>query len=106
MNVLRKDALGVKFDVRLVEIDMNGAKQVVNLSPVATKDFYFTKPDGTIVGPEAGSFISNGADGWLRFVNSAGHVELDQSGHWTMEILVVFSAGFSGTSFKEDFLVE
>lgn len=108
MNTFRKGGLGVKFETLLIEYDANGVKQPVNLSPASTKDFYFTKPDGTTVGPEAGSFITNGADGWLRFINSTGHVELDQAGYWRIQVQCVFSAGFSGKTLKQnsEFFVE
>ena len=104
MRAVRKGALGVKFDLYVYETDLNGVRTTVNLAAVTTKDFIFSKPDTTTV-TKAASFKTDGTDGWLRYVNSAGNVDLDQAGTWTLEASLVFPAGYSGKTFIEQFYV-
>lgn len=106
MNVLRKGATGIQFDVQVEEEDSSGVLTAVDLTSVTTKTYTFTRPSG-ITTTVAASFRASGSDGWLRYVNVAGAMDLNEKGIWTVEVNLVFPAGgYVGPTFAAEFRVK
>lgn len=74
----------------------------VDLSAASKKDFVFRTPSGTVM-TKAASFVTDGQDGKLRYVTTAG--DLVPAGLWELQADIII-AGFSGRTARVTFRVE
>lgn len=83
--------IGTVFTATIV--DQDGV--VVDISTASTKEFFFRKPDGTVL-TKAGSFVTTGVDGQMKYALIVG--DLDQAGGWTIQGHVVIGTNTWKTS--------
>jgi hypothetical protein len=105
MKIIRRNSSGCDFKATVKELNDSDVLVAVDLSTVTTKQFVFTKPDGTAVTVTA-SFQTSGDDGKLIYSHLTGDFTIDQSGEWSVEVNLVFPAnGYAGRTLIYQFLV-
>ncbi len=90
MSDIQLNDIGSLFIVTLKE-----GTSIVDLSTATVKEFYFQKPDGTILTKTA-SFTTDGTDGKIQYTTIAG--DLNVAGKWKLQAKITLPAweGHSG----------
>ena len=96
-TTIQKDDIGTNFDLTFKE-----AGVAVDISGATTKEIILRAPDATKT-TYAGTFISDGTDGQLRYTTVA--TDIDQDGHWHLQGKIIMPAGTFFSS-VEDFYVK
>lgn len=91
--------IGVQFLTTMKDQDGN---VLTDLNLLTTKHFVFTKPDESKAIRD-GSFYTDGTDGKLIYVTLNG--DLDQTGIWNFQVVIVYNDGKTYSSDIERFVV-
>lgn len=93
-KTVRKDDIGVKFTVTIMEPDPTDPDTLIvkDISAATTKQLIFRKPtpDLTVV-TQTAVFVTDGSDGQIRYTSILG--DLDIAGRWSLEGQVVLPTG-------------
>ena len=82
MAYIHKDDEGTQLRVQITESDV-----AVDVSSAQSITFIIQKPDGTVI-TKAGSNVTDGTDGWVRYVTVDG--DINQQGWYELEVHVQF----------------
>ena len=96
-TTIHKDDIGTDFDITFLE-----AGSAVDISGATTKQLIFRAPDAGKA-TQAGSFITDGTDGRLRYTTVDG--DIDEAGHWHIQGKIINASGTFYSSI-EDFYVK
>lgn len=87
--------IGTVFRITVYDTTSTGGSVVADVSDASTITFTFRRPDGTTFN-KAGAFTSSGIDGKVQYSTVDG--DLNGSGTWGIQVLIVSSAGTHNTS--------
>lgn len=83
------------FRVTIYDTTSTGGSVVSDVSSASTITFTFKRPDGSTF-TKSGSLTNDGTDGKVQYTTIDG--DLNTSGTWSIQVLIVSSAGTHNTS--------
>lgn len=83
---IQQGSVGTVIEVKIVDSDLN----IVSLVGASSKLVKFKKPDRTIVSKDV-NFLTDGSDGIVSYSTESGL--LDQSGMWSMQVVISLISG-------------
>jgi hypothetical protein len=93
-NPIYVDDVGTTFRITVVEC-IDGADVVVDVSGQSAMDFFFKKPDDTVM-QVTPVFTDDGVDGEIEYVTQAAEINL--KGVWSLQAEVTLPSGTFRTS--------
>ena len=73
---------GTDFRVLMKTVDDNDVQAVFDISTMTTLEIEFLDPDGATVTAQTASFVTDGTDGLIKFVNPDTTMLLNKPGVW------------------------
>ena len=74
----------------VIRVTIEDDGSVVDVSSATTKDFYLKRPDGSLLGPLATTFTTDGTDGQIEYATVSGDLSL--AGLYDVQVIIVIVA--------------
>jgi len=79
------------FQLLVQETNVSGTNVLVDLSSgITTKEIIIVDPDGNESGPFTATFVTDGTDGIINYVNTDAAL-IDEPGIWSYKAKIVFT---------------